>query len=214
MKRILLVAVLHAALVSASWAQEESVSGSVETSAGVGGSFPIATFSDNAKTGFALGLHVGYYVNHFIAVGGDFGYYANNASDELNKKLSDDTGTTVEAEFDMLQLTAYGKFLLLPKKSVAPYAKAQLGYYWLRGKAKASLDDGSDVPVNCSPPGCPSVQEWVSDFGLGAGAGVHFRFWGIVGAFGDLIYNAVFTEGDTTQFVSLQGGIIVFLPSI
>jgi hypothetical protein len=210
MKRILVVAVLHAALVSASWAQEESVSGSIEQSAGVGASFPVGAFSDDAKTGFALGLHVGYYVNHFIAVGGDFGYNANNASDELNKKLSDDTGATVEAEFDMLQLTAYGKFLFLPKKKVVPYAKAQLGYYWLRGKAKATLGG----PVDCSPPGCPSVQEWVGDFGLGGGAGVHFRFWGIVGAFGDVLYNAVFTEGETTQFVSLQGGIILFLPGI
>lgn len=221
MKRILLVVGVCVTLVPAAWAQDEamderSVAGTVEASAGAGVNLPVGTFSDNANTGFALGLHVGYNLNDRWAVGGEFGYYAHDASDQLKSALSDTlferTGTraAVDASWAMLQLTAYGKFLVLPKKKVVPYVKGQLGYYWLRGKGETS----GGTSVDCSPPGCTSGTEWTGDFGLGGGAGIQFKFWEIVGAYADVLYHAVLTEGDTTQFVSLQGGIIVFLPGV
>lgn len=184
--------------------------GAVETSASGGAGFPFGDFKDSANTGYNIGVRAGYYVTDRIAVGGQGVYERYGASDELKQLLSEIVSpggnVAVDAEFDMLHFTAYGKYLILPSARAVPYVKAHLGLSIIKASGRAGPDE-----VTCAPPGCASAEEWVSDFAAGGGVGLDVRFGEIFGGFAEASYNAVFTEDSTTQLGSLYAGIVLFV---
>lgn len=205
------VLVAMAALAVPAAAQEQGVAkGTVETSLGGGGSFPVGDFKDNANTGFNIGGRAAYYVTERIAVGGQITYDRFGASDELKQALSGiisdpNNPLAVDANFDMLQYGAYGKYNFMPAKRAMPYVKAFVGASSVKASGRAGPDE-----VNCAPPGCASAETWVTDFAAGGGVGVDVRFGEIFGGYADAHYNALFTEGSTTQYFSLQAGVIIY----
>ncbi len=203
--------VVVVALAVPAAAQDPAVAqGIVETSAGGGVSFPVSDFTDNAKTGFNIGGRAAYYVNDRVAVGGQFTVERFAASDELKRFLSEIVSgpgemLAVDANFDHLQFAAYGKYQLKPDLRAMPYVKVLAGISMVKASGRAGPDE-----VDCAPPGCTAAEEWATDFTAGGGIGFDMRFGEIFGGYVDGVYNAIFTEGKSTQNITLQAGVIIY----
>ena len=193
--------VLILGLSAASWAQgvgggEGIAQGRFELSAGGGGSLPFGDFSDAANTGYLFGASGGYYVTPMYAVGVEFNYQSYGASDEVVEVFQSLTGDS-SADFDwsVTQISVFGKYLFT-QRNTAPYAKAHLGTYSLKGTGSALGASASSSDSN---------------IGVGGGIGLQFKGQGNVGGFVEGVFHAIFTEGSSTTYASGRAGVTFFL---
>ena len=170
--------------------------GQVELSVAGGLSAPLGDFGDEAKTGFRIGADVGYYTSPLFVIGAEFNYHSYGASDDLvalTQILTGDPSADLKAS--IMQFTGYGKYLFMPR-NVSPFIKAEAGIYSLKATITALGLDVSDSQ---------------SEFGIAGGGGVQFKGDGTVGGFIEIMYHSVFSEGSSTSFVDIGGGITFFV---
>ncbi len=179
--------------ISASvWAQPPVLDkGAFEISVLGGASLPVGSLSDVAKTGYAIGGGFGYFVAPRNSIG-VMVVYNSFGVDEVFEEFD------IDATISFTEITGYWKGVFT-EGGVQPYGRLFGGLYY--NKVGASTDVGG-FPVEVS------VTE--SDFGIGAGFGVQFRSQGALGGFAEVLIASDFTEGDTSNFVGIRGGLAIF----
>ena len=124
-------------------------------------------------------------------LGGGYGYYLQpqiEIGGEINYTMY---GSDIDdVDVSGLSFVAVGKYLLAPEFTTA-YLKGGLGLY--RFSVDTPLGDDSST-----------------DLGLLLGGGYQYRGDGNTGFFGEGTLNLVATEGDSTQFLNLRGGLIFY----
>jgi hypothetical protein len=168
-----------------------SLLGRNEIAFGGGASIPLGNFADASNTGFLFTLRYGHYAHPQVAMGVEYAYFSNSASDEPTPQ----DFVNVDANVSIHQFTGHGKWLLTPKP-VTPYLRAQAGLYHLRAHIDTGFGEGRTDNEN--------------HLGLGGGGGVQLRDQGAVGGFVDAIYHVIFTEEEVTRQIGIQGGVMVF----
>jgi hypothetical protein len=96
----------------------------------------------------------------------------------------------VDSDFIIWEISAHGKYLFLPGP-VSPYAKASLGMFHSKvSQAPSSLND----------------------FGIGGGLGAQVRIpTSNIGFFAEGMANSVFTDGGSTNYYAIRGGINLYM---
>jgi hypothetical protein len=180
MKRIVLgFAVLALALPAAAGAQVPSVPGTIELSVLGGPSVPMGDFSDFAATGYGIGVDGSYYVVPAFGVGANIIYNSYNAQD---------SAPSVDANMTIWEFTAHGKYTFMPGP-ISPYGKVALGWF------RSGVEVGTETVSS-------------SDMGVGAGVGAQWHPpTSNMGVFAEAMYNNIFTDGSSTNYVSFRAGV-------
>ena len=174
----------------ASAARGEIAKGQVFLSLGGGASLPMSDFGDEAEAGYHYGASFGFWLSPQIAIGGEVNYHKYEFPTALQTP-------GVDANWSIVQVTAFGKYLLT-YASTAPYVKYALGLY----KHKES--------------GAFTSSFSESKLGIGVGLGVQFSGIGKVGGFAEAMYHNIFiddifADGGDLNFINLSGGILIKL---
>lgn len=163
-------------------AQVPLVPGSFEISAGGGMSVPTGDFNLIAEPGYQIGASGAFYVMPTLAIGGTIAYNSYGLDESLSGFGLEDISLS------MWEFSANGKYMFLPGP-VTPYAKATMGLF--RTSVSAF-----------------GVSESVTDMGVGGGIGAQLRLpTSNIGFFAEGLANSVFTDGGSTNFYSIRGGI-------
>jgi outer membrane protein W len=152
----------------------------IDARGGVG--LPMGDFGNSFKSGMLIGVEASKMMSTNLAIGVDGNYMKNNGDEAIFG-----TGTDVSAKF--MHYGVHGKYMLGSAGSkMMPYMVAGAGLY------NSKLDNAG-----------PSTSS--TDFGLRAGLGMNLMMgpkWGL-GFQAD--YNDVMTEGSSSQFVGISGGL-------
>lgn len=158
----------------------------MDVRAGVG--LPQGDFGNSFKSGLMVGVEASKMMSTNFALGAD-GNYIKNKGDEAVFG----TGSGVEAKF--MHYGVHGKYMLGKADSkMMPYMVAGAGLYNLK------VDNGV-------------VSDSVTKFGLRGGLGANYMMgprWGL-GFQAD--YNDVMTEGSSSQYIGVSGGLHFILSS-
>lgn len=148
--------------------------------------FPTGNFSDLYKTGFSLGLSVGYLFNPNIGARLNVGYGSNSYTSNYSY-ITGGTLHQIPVKGDLL----YGAF---NNSQFYPYGIFSLGEYFF---------NYSDYIVDGVNESIPSE----SGFGVSIGGGVGYKLSPLFSVFAETQFNKVFTTGNSTNFVTLNAGI-------
>ena len=163
-------------------AQVPLVPGSFEISAGGGMTVPTGDFNLIAEPGYGIGASGAFYAMPTLAVGATIAYNSYGLDESFSAFGLDDMSLS------MWEFSANGKYMFLPGP-VTPYAKATMGLF--RTTFSAS-----------------GVSESVTDMGVGGGLGAQLRLpTSNIGFFAEGLLNSVFTDGGSTNFYQIRGGI-------
>ena len=190
MKVSVLVSVLALAgvilmLPLAASAQIPMLPGSLEISATGGMSIPFGDFNEFAEPGYGIGAQGAMYVMPNLAIGASMIYNSYGINAAFDDPLAD-------ISLSIWEFAANGKYLFMPGP-VSPYAKASLGMF--RSKASAF-----------------GVSSSVNDIGIGGGIGAQMRLPASnIGFFAEGIATSVFTDGGSTNYYSIRGGINLYV---
>ena len=134
--------------------------------------------------GFGFAGTASFYVMPNLAVGGTIGYNSYGTNEDI-----DPNGDVSQS---IWEFSAHGKYMFTPGP-IAPYAKATAGVF--RYSAEAF-----------------GVSASSSEIGVGGGLGAQIRLPSSnVGFFAEgMMYN-VFTEGSSTNFVGVRGGVNYYI---
>jgi hypothetical protein len=179
MKRFVLgLAALALVLPAGVMAQVPSVPGTIELAVAGGASVPMGDFGDIAGTGYGFGANGTYYFTPAWGVGANIVYNTYGFDEAV---LSDYNMTIWE-------FAAHGKYMF-SQGMWAPYGKAALG--WFRGSTDVTGESVSST-----------------DMGIAGGLGLQWNPpTGNVGVFGECMYNNIFTDGTSTNYVSFRAGV-------
>jgi hypothetical protein len=195
MPRLLTTIAILVLIAAPAWAQFGPDKGQKIASAGIGISLPMGDFGDAANTGFLFGAGYGILLSPQMEIGGEFGYHMYGVSDEYYLPANAPAGTEVDVSFSILSFGGYAKYLLAPEYKTI-YLKGGLGFY----NAKASGDVTHEGDTH-------DIDESATDLGIAVGGGYQTKGDGNTGYFVEATLNHVMSEGDSTQFINLRGGI-------
>jgi len=163
----------------------------VELSLGGGVNSPLGDFGDQVNTGYMITAGIGYRFMPLIAIGGEFSFNGNKATDELLSSL----GPEYEASTHILQYAGMLK-LLLPVANHNVFVKGLMGSY--------------DASIKVSGPlGEASVSD--SKLGYGIGGGLVINGASGTSLFLDTTYHHIPFDDGATNFLTISaGGIFHF----
>jgi hypothetical protein len=188
MKRSLILAGLLVMVPALAFAQIPMMPGALEFSATGGASVPAGDFGNAFGTGYGLGASGAFYVMPNLALGASLAYNSYAADDSWQTLGVDPS----DVSMSILEMTAYGKYMFMPGP-VSPYAKAAAGMF--RGKAEIQ-----------------GVGEASNDMGIGGGVGAQLRIpTSNIGLFAEGMAYSVFTEGSSTTYYAIRGGINFYI---
>ncbi|MDH3216922.1 MAG: outer membrane beta-barrel protein [Candidatus Krumholzibacteria bacterium] len=168
----------------------ENAHGQAEFTLGGGVNSPLGDYSDAAKTGWAFTTGIGYRLSRFLAVGAEFTFNRNQATDEVSQSL----GVSYDVTTSIHQYAATAK-VLLPAGRHNLYGKGVVGSY--RGVAKVSGPLGEASAENTDP-------------GFGIGGGFLISGESNSSLYIDVIYHQVKFDGSDvdTNFVTYSAGAV------
>jgi outer membrane protein W len=161
-----------------------------------GVSMPMGDFKDGFKMGFLGGVEFDYMATEAVAIGADGAYITNKSSDDLNAALP--AGT--DAKFTMIQFGAHAKYFFpMEGSSAMPYLVGGAGMF--NGKA----DFSPDLTIG----GVAVPEDSETKFGGRIGVGCNFKAGESFRVKLEGNFNHVATEGSSTQFISVLGGVSI-----
>lgn len=156
---------------------------------------PMGDFGDFSNTGIGFGAEFRYFVSDKFAIGLQSGLISFAVKDEFVSLLTGETGVDVSMSTQMMPVLATFD-LFLATEGFKPYLGAGAGLYMLTLKASVA---GVDVSESSSE----------------VGVAPHFGFLFGLSESVDLNvcanYNMIFTEGSSTSFLTVNGGILISL---
>jgi hypothetical protein len=181
MKRSLILAGLLVMVPAFAFGQIPMMPGSLEFSATGGASVPFGDFNTIAEPGFGIGGTGAFYVMPNLAVGGSIAYNSYGVDEAYG-----------EMDVTIWEMTGYGKYMFMPGP-VSPYAKGAVGLF--RSKLETAGFSSS-----------------VNDMGIGGGLGAQMRLPASnIGFFAEGMAYNVFTEGSSTTYYAIRGGINFYM---
>jgi hypothetical protein len=197
MRRLSLLLLVLLLPASMAFAQTGPIDkGKIEISGFGGASIPIGDLGDVADTGFSVGGSFGYYVSPRGSIGGSVVFNSHGIpEDEFVQP-----GVEIDADWDITEITGFWKAFFNQGGSVRPYGRIVGGIF------------RTSVGASASVPGVPGVSVSVSqnDFGFGAGGGLQFMGQGPVGGHVEVLLMSAFTEGSTSNYMGVRGGVNFF----
>ncbi len=158
---------------------------------GVG--IPMSDLSDVGTMGLHLGATGTYMLREDIGVGAEVGWQGFGGSDDFERALSAQLGTSAEVSHSALPLLAHGMYMFPGGYNITGYGKLALGLYRVHTKldAGAFSSDDSDIAL-----------------GFAFGGGANFKVnetlaWGLQGT-----YHYAGTEGEPTNWVALSAMLL------
>jgi hypothetical protein len=188
---------LLCALIALSWSSTRAQpidEGTLEFSGIAGAAIPFGDLGDVATAGFAVGGSFGYFISPASSIGATIVFNSFGVDDALEEP-------GVDSDYSITEFAATWKTLFGRSSGAQPYGRGFIGVY--RSTVSASSDVfGFDFDVSASS----------SDLGIGAGIGLQVRGEeSTVGGFAEGLLFSVFTEGSSSTYFGLRGGISVFV---
>jgi len=140
----------------------------------------------NAKSGFAGGLTVEYFINDNVAVGGRFVF--NRFSMDLNDPVS--------GNWTIMEFGVFSKYLFLPGNPTRPFARGGFAF----GKTKQSIDYGDLRSLDGQYRNFEA--DFTLSFGLELAGGVVHEVKDNIAIYGEIGWTVLATDGvvvDVTQ---------------
>lgn len=170
--------------------------GQFEFSPAVGVSLPTGDLADGGAPGFVVGGRFGYNISDAASIGATLNFNSFGIDNELQALFA--PGVDV----DLTSLEYMADFRILfnsrQRETGKPYIKGMLG----AAKMKVGVSLGSSSA---------SVSE--SKFAAGGGLGYLIKGQGNIGGFIEALIVTVATEGSSSTYISLRGGLAFFFGS-
>jgi len=189
MKRIL--ATIIATLSIAGVSVAGPTAGTTEFSPVIAGNFPTGDMGDGGKAGVGFGGDFGYYANEQVQIGAMLRYNIFGVDDFTDTLLQG-----VNFDYTVTGFGAYAKILFGQSERTRAFVRGSFGAY--TSKLTASV---SNV----------SIAVDATDFGFGSGVGVQFYGQGSMGGFVEVGATSVLTEGSSSNYFSVTGGLTIRL---
>jgi opacity protein-like surface antigen len=167
-------------------------------SGGVG--MPTSDFGDAFKSGWNIAATGDFMLTPMWGIGGDLGYMAHNAKDEVNDAATAFFGVPTEITTHAMQYTAHATFVPPVAGNIRPYLQAGVGAY----SATFKVDAGG-----------ASADESKTKFGWNGGGGVLFETSPTMALGVDAHYHNVDTKDDfgaNFTWFAINGRIMFKLP--
>lgn len=171
--------------------------GSVWLGVNGGVSLPFGDFSDQASTGFNLGLTGDYVIYENLAVGGEIGWHSFGGNDELEKELSVEHGASANLTIRVVPVIAHARYFLPAGQKVTPFVKGGLGLYNVQNKVEYLA---------------VSQEHSSTRIGFQFGAGADFKSAASLQYGIDAQYLYIATENKATSMVVARGQLLFGLP--
>ena len=171
--------------------------GSVWLGVNGGVSLPFGDFSDQASTGFNLGLTGDYVIYENLAVGGEIGWHSFGGNDELEKQLSVQHGASANLTIRVVPVIAHARYFLPAGQKVTPFVKGGLGLYNVQNKVEYLA---------------VSQEHSSTRIGFQFGAGADFKSAASLQYGIDAQYLYIATENKATSMVVARGQLLFGLP--
>src|SRR5262245_39744690 len=163
---------------------------------------PMGDYKDDFKSGLLIGVDASKMVSPQLAIGVDGDYIKNSVTDQNRTALELLYGPGTDADNKFTHYGAHLKYMLSTKEGnkMIPYLVGGGGLY----HAKQSI---TNSVVSASPPS-------ETKFGLRGGVGLNLMMSPKMGLGFQADYNDIFTDGGSTQYIGVSGGLhFVLTPS-
>ena len=170
----------------------------IDARGGVG--VPMGDFKDFYKSGLLIGVEASKMMGPQFAIGVDGNYIKNSASDDYQTFLDSTVGPGTDGDAKLTHYGAHAKYMMSSKEGtkMTPYLVGGAGLYHI----KESITN-SGVSIDTS----------VNKFGIRGGLGLNWMMSPKMGLGFQADYNDIFTEGGSSQFIGVSGGLHWALPS-
>ena len=172
--------------------------GSISLGVNGGVELPFGDFSDQASTGFSMGLTGDYVVGENLAVGGELGWHSFGGSDDVEKKLSVQYGTPVNLTFRVVPITVHAKYFLPTGQTLTPFVKGALGIYNVLNRVERE--------------GSSDVEHSSTRIGFQVGGGADFNTATSIRYGFDVLYHYIATENKATNILAVRGQLMFGVP--